>query len=39
MSETEPDVIDLLAGIPKGSRLDGVRAGAKTGAGQCPEKL
>lgn len=29
MSETEPDVIDLLAGIPKGSRLDGVRAGRK----------
>ena len=29
MSETEPDVIDLLAGIPEGSRLDGVRAGRK----------
>jgi hypothetical protein len=29
MSETEPDVIDLLAGIPKGSRLDGVRAERK----------
>jgi CMD domain protein len=26
MSETEPDVIDLLAGIEKGSRLDRVRA-------------
>jgi CMD domain protein len=26
MSETEPDVIDLLAGVEKGSRLDRVRA-------------
>lgn len=26
MSETEPDVIDLLAGIEKGSRLDRVRS-------------
>jgi CMD domain protein len=26
MNETEPDVIDLLAGIEKGSRLDRVRA-------------
>ena len=26
MSETEPDVIDLLAGVAKGSRLDEVRA-------------
>jgi CMD domain protein len=26
MAETEPDVIDLLAGIAKGSRLDSVRA-------------